>query len=224
MDTEKFLHTYKKVGKLLESILEDPSEINAMEKDLMKSYLLKLYESLDLADIESPSNPIENTKVETPKKKSKEKKNDFRIRNVKNTEPEISPEPSFIFEEEETLSQIREVIEPKETSKEIPEELRSVFQLKEAKEVSDRLGNKPIIDIATAMSINDKLLTINQLFGGNDNLFKETINQIGNLQSYDDAKNLLIESVASEYEWGKDEKSETANQFIHLVHRKFSSQ
>ncbi len=82
------------------------------------------------------------------------------------------------------------------------------------KDVSTKLQNKPITDLTKSIGINDKFLYTKELFGGNAELYKNTIKV---LNEFSDINEALI-YVQENFHW--DENNEAASQLLELVRRK----
>lgn len=98
--------------------------------------------------------------------------------------------------------------------------LEALFSFKKATELSEKLSEMPIADLTKGMSINDRLLYMNELFGRDMAKLDEVLRALNNFPSLDSAKSYLI-GVAAQYNWGDDERSEIAQSFIKLVRRRF---
>lgn len=99
--------------------------------------------------------------------------------------------------------------------------LEALFETPRAVDLSDRLSSQPLTKIEAGLGINERILTINELFGGNISAFEDTLAKLNSLTEFQDAKDFLIQGVAQKYNWGKEEKLKKANYFIRLVRRKF---
>lgn len=82
-------------------------------------------------------------------------------------------------------------------------------------DMSTKLQNKPIGDLAKAIGINDKFLFIKELFNGDSARYSETINHLNTFSDLNDAVIYLQDN----FEW--PEANEYAEKFIDLVRRKF---
>lgn len=98
--------------------------------------------------------------------------------------------------------------------------LEALFSFKKATELSEKLGEMPIADLTKGMSINDRLLYMNELFGRDMAKLDEVLRALNNFPSLESAKSYLI-GVAAQHNWGDDERSEIAQSFIKLVRRRF---
>lgn len=98
----------------------------------------------------------------------------------------------------------------------------SVFLEKSAADIADKYQLERVVTIEGAMGINERMLTINELFGGEHNVFMETVTYINNLGDFESARKYLIEGVAARFNWDSDERLGMASEFVQLVRRKFA--
>lgn len=83
-------------------------------------------------------------------------------------------------------------------------------------DMQSKLQNKPITDLSKAIGINDKFLFTKELFGGDPDLYNQTIKRLNHATDLNDA----IIYIHENFDWEAD--NETAMTFIDLVRRKFS--
>jgi hypothetical protein len=102
------------------------------------------------------------------------------------------------------------------------DEITDLFKHKEAKELSERLGAAPITDLSRALGVNEKIFTINELFGGNKELYDRTVNLINGMSNFEEAKDYLIQNIARTYDWANNTNRKKAKVFIKLVRRRFA--
>ena len=98
--------------------------------------------------------------------------------------------------------------------------VEALFSFKKATELSEKLSEMPIPDLTKGMSINDRLLYMNELFGRDMSKLDEVLRALNNFPSLDSAKSYLM-GVATQFNWGDDDRSEIAQSFIKLVRRRF---
>ena len=84
--------------------------------------------------------------------------------------------------------------------------MEAIFKMDEITDLSAKLSMSKIDDISKAIGINERIFTINELFGGNGNLFTNIINQLNACRDFDQAKALLIAEVAIPQQWEKEDK------------------
>jgi hypothetical protein len=100
------------------------------------------------------------------------------------------------------------------------EKFDELFELTQAREIADKLSESHVPDLNKAMGLNDKFLTINELFGGNPDHFSQTLHQLNGLQNFDEARELLL-NVAEQYNWSAKDKLKKAKVFVKLVRRRY---
>lgn len=83
-------------------------------------------------------------------------------------------------------------------------------------DMQSKLQNKPITDLAKAIGINDKFLFIKELFGGDADLYNQTIKHLNQLTDLNEA----IIYLQEHFSW--DPTSDVTTLFIDLVRRKLS--
>ena len=102
------------------------------------------------------------------------------------------------------------------------EEIEELFAEDSARELSEKLSNLPIKDLRKAMGLNEKIFTMNELFGGNQPVYDATINDLNGLNNFQEAKAYLIKNIAGKYGWTKGSKKKKAQNFIKLVRRRYA--
>ena len=89
------------------------------------------------------------------------------------------------------------------------------------KEISDRLGATAIADLAKGFGLNDKLLNVSELFGGNQNHYEEVIKTLNGMSGYEAAQFYLLD-IAQRYQWAANpERRNFARNFIRTVRRRY---
>jgi len=86
--------------------------------------------------------------------------------------------------------------------------------------VADRLSAKPVGDLRKSIGINERFTLINELFGGNQQLFMESIDKINNVNAYDEARKMLYEELAGTLKWNTE--GNTFHVLDELVKRRFN--
>lgn len=97
----------------------------------------------------------------------------------------------------------------------------ALFEFKEATELSEKLSMQPIRDLTKAMGLNEKIFTINELFGGDSKAFDETVKKLNTFSSFERASEYLANGVAHTYNWPSRSKKKKALNFIQLVKRRY---
>ena len=173
MDLKSISKILKKINRLY-TLVEDLGEASSTEKDLLKAYVVDLYDAVTTSDIEDPKDlELEEMRKKLKKQRKLEKKLKKKKKVVekkvveKEVEEEMEePTPSASVSAEATKIvepiKVRTVAKPK-----VSDALRELFEINSGTEVSDKLAQAPIADLTKAMSINEKIFTVNELFGGN---------------------------------------------------------
>ena len=123
--------------------------------------------------------------------------------------------------EEEVKGKIKETPKPKKAKTGYSNELIELFDLHESSELSDKLASAPISDLTKAMGINEKIFTVNELFGGKQDEMNNMLCALNGLDNFEEAKSVLMNSVAQKYNWTEGSKLKKAKNFIKLVKRRF---
>lgn len=76
-----------------------------------------------------------------------------------------------------------------------------------------------ILDIRSAMNINQRFMFIKELFKGNEQVFLQAIETANSSENYETAVNTLIDLYAQRFNWEID--SEQVNELFDLIGRKF---
>ena len=122
--------------------------------------------------------------------------------------PDPEPEPPST---EPTEDQVRTVPNRK---------VASLFQFKQATELSEKLSERPIQDLTKALAINDRLLYMNELFGRDLNALNDNLSRLNKMENMEEARGLLAR-LAEEYDWTDEEREDIARDFIRLVRRRY---
>jgi hypothetical protein len=212
MDIKQAGILLEKINALHRSMSLDKGEVSKIERDLMLSYVRQYYDALLMPA--AYSSPLSRT-VEQPVAPPAAKPT---------PPPEPAPEP-------EPLPQ-RVQVEPAKPTPPPPAPapapkprakspaVAALFKLQAAKELSEKLGNQSIADLTKAMSINDKLLYANELFGRDMSAMNTKLHEFNGLSHWDAAEAELI-ALAEQHDWTEEERSEIAQSFIKLVRRRF---
>jgi len=86
--------------------------------------------------------------------------------------------------------------------------------IKNDDDLATQLQKRPIQDLKTAISINDKIWFTRELFEGNNEKYLSTLERINNAQSIEEAI-----AFAETFRWNKKESSTKA--FLELIYRRF---
>jgi hypothetical protein len=126
-------------------------------------------------------------------------------------------EPKVVVEQK--TAQIREV----QTTRSVQtfSDTSVLFSTEEARDLSDKLRLRRIDDLSRAMGINERFLTINELFGGDHEAFDRVLRDLNSLGSFQEAKTYLEAGVIDTYGWLDEKKQKKAGVFIQMVRRRY---
>ncbi len=220
MDLKRAGILLEKINKLYDSMRVAPDDISAVEADLMRDYVRRLYDAL-LDDAPGSSATETPDPVEVIRPTSRPKKKAAPAA----PEPETDAEaPASVAEKQTSRSQAHPPAETSRMSSPTPEddEVEVLFEKPPARELAEKLQELPIQDLRRAMGLNERIFTINELFGGDQNAFDETVDRLNRFASFEQAKAYLIQEVAVPFGWTDPKKKEIAKNFIRLVRRLYA--
>lgn len=116
---------------------------------------------------------------------------------------------------------VSEVIEIKEAPIQT-ERYKELFTFKKVEDLSEQLDSTPISSIQKAMGLNERILTQNELFGGDKNSFDNALQRLNSLERFEDARHYLSEELIPQYDWMDEKRIKKAQWFIKLIKRKYS--
>lgn len=236
MDFQKAGILLEKISALYKNMSVDAGSISEIEKDLMRAYLRQFYEQFmpqgqqqgqeqeePPTVLDLPVERKERKKPEAPKPVKEPKAPPPHIYAEEDDDEEESPAPRIIPVPDPPKPQRVKEKPPREKVVESEEELETLFEHHQAKELSEKLSELPIQDLNKAMGLNEKIFTINELFDGDQDAFKQVIQVLNGFRSFDDAKDYLVKEAAFRYNWAHPEKKNKAKNFIKLVRRRYNS-
>lgn len=223
MDIKKIEKRIKKISNLVELIKLD-GKLSQIERDLLLDYVRKLYDELlnssnhmdsKITNIESVHTEEAKLAVVPPPPSKVEK--------IETPQPKVEAPAPIIVEETATTPEVKPqptaVEEPVDSSSEEDESLNELFVFDEIKDLSNKLGMAKISDINKAIGINERIFTIKELFGGDNDVYSSTISKLNNTNSFEEAKEILTKGVATNYNWSDELKFKKAQHFIRIVRR-----
>lgn len=138
----------------------------------------------------------------------------------KPVEAEVESKP-YQTQHSEPVMETHHTIELHPTSKESNDALNKLFDLQKSEEMTSRFGHLPIESIESAMGLNERIFTLNELFGGDKALFDAWCSKLNSLESFYEAKNVLLQGPAKDFRWSDPERIKMAEQFIRIVSRRY---
>lgn len=216
MNFEKSKVLLKKINALHQAA-DEVMGVSALEKDLMLQYVRDFYEAIKEKNKKSKKTagkaaPISKVSISATPPVEQE-----RI---------FEPAPKAVVAVNSSPTQpVKAPVEPivPANQSSISEELSLLFLESEKEDHGSRYTPGSINDIGKSMGINDKILTINELFKGDQGLFNKTIEHLNGLSSFNEAKEYLASGVAEELKWSEASNKGKAIRFIKLMRRRYSS-
>ena len=233
MDFQKAGILLEKIHALFKNMSADSEDVSEIEKDLMRAYLRQFYEHF-LPHEEERHEPLPSSLPLERKEKKKvevlktDEEIEIKSHSPKEEAPLRPPAPRVIVveEEEEEPVEVRPVVEKPQKKKyvaEDAEDIDTLFEHHQATELSEKLSELPIQDLSKAMGLNEKIFTINELFDGDQEAFKQSIQVLNGFHSFEEAKNYLVQEIAIRYNWALPERKNKAKNFIKLVRRRYNA-
>jgi len=202
----------EKINRLYDSMILD-SKIDPFEQELMLSYIKKMYAAFSASG--EPLNPVVESRPAPKPKAAIERPAPKVIKRVVAEPPKVvTPAPTPVADPEE-VEMIKEAAAevippapaptPKPSPKPAPtpppvvktaavdDDVAELFAGDEGKELSDRLASLPIRDLTKAMGLNERILTVNELFGKDQQAFTTSMNIMNTMGNFEEAKVHLAE-------------------------------
>lgn len=159
--------------------------------------------------------------------KKKTPKTDFSSEPEELVEDEIGPEPFLVTKKEEPVIIKPEVViehkpqihhrKEKETLAKHTPTLNEM--LAKAEQTDNIIAKPPVTDLKQAITLNDKLLYIKDLFNGYNLAYAEAIEIINKMNSFETVDAFLQKSYAAKNNWAA--KQGTVDKFYELINRRF---
>ena len=210
--------------KLLVSRFHEQEKVNGLELDVALLKTQEIYDQLLRIKL-VPENAANETKppmpepVVTPTVVAVEPK--ITIPDPPKKEPQkiektTQNEPIPIIEEKKP--QIKpEILAEKISPSDFHPINETLAQQKASGDLSSKWQTAPLTSIVSGIGLNDKFLYIRELFKGDNALYTNTVKYLDTTDSLEDALNF----IRQHFDW--DEKDETVQNFLNLVHRRHGS-
>ncbi len=126
-----------------------------------------------------------------------------------------------------TMGQVPEPAIEKTSMPKAPEHLPhsspkvdALFNIVTGNDLSSRLAETLVPDLTKAFGLNEKILIINDLFGGQQNEYDQVIQKLNGFNNYATAQELLYR-FANRFHWAAETKELRAKNFIKIVRRRY---
>ncbi len=219
MDFSKSKLLLKKINAIHDSVNAFGTGFSQLEKDLILQYLRELYECINLEGDAAPATPQVQAAPVTPTIETPV------VRSA--PQPVAAPVMSSNGSTNGTVASssgtATHVAPPVEKTKKvkIDPELDTLFEESNLTDLSQRFANAPIKDIGKAMGINERILTINELFKGDQQAFQSTADALNACANFEEAKAYLVNGIATKNDWASNKRKKKAVVFIKLIRRRY---
>ena len=217
---KKYLKKLKQYDKLLDKSKEP---LSPLERDLILDYIRKMYEAV-LADNnyeeKHPKHKIKHIKNKQDKKVPPQVETPSPVEDILKDEAEMDTAGETVQAPEVKQANVEPPIE-ENTAVDFSPEFLSIFEDKKGHDLSDKLSMLPIADLKKAFSINERIFTVNELFGGDESEFENALTVLNSLSGFEDAKQFLLKEIAPKYDWDNGKKIKKAANFIKIVKRRY---
>lgn len=212
----------EKIEEETQTEIEEPSQSNTIEFLINK----ESYEE-DKFDFESKSTEqlfdrklsTEEEAILAQRKKVKENL----IRNSEDlVEDEIGPEPFLVHDINLPIAKETTVTLKKEIKSSDEEAVLTLNEILAQQASAPRINDSKslaISDLKEAITLNDKLIFIKDLFNGYNLAYAEAIEIVNRMPNFDAADNFLQKNYAEKYSWA--DKQATTDKFYLLINRRF---
>jgi len=210
----------------IKELMKEIAELNALDLDFKKEELDVLMSAAKLlhercAVINYLRNK-ENLREEN--KLAEEQKRESQLTEIEEKQEEIIAEKEEeISIEEEIAVNLSSALDKEEsvqkknlTALSLHEKLS---QATANKSISSKMQLGKILNLRTAIGLNDKFAYVNELFGGNVDTFNRAIDELNHLESFESALKLIEFQYEKNYKW--DFENPTVKQFIALIERRY---
>jgi hypothetical protein len=147
-----------------------------------------------------------------------------------------------LAEEEEQIEEPEEIVALEEPNAPVKEEAKSIEKKEEpvkdkdevltinqrmssqktaASNITEQAGAQPVTNLKAAITLNDKLLYIKDLFNGYSLAYSEAIEILNRFNTFEEANRFLNKNYTLKNNW--DSKPETADKFFALLKRRYSN-
>ena len=213
MNLDKTSKALKRINRLYE-LVSEMGEASTTEQDLLKAYVVDLYKAVSDGE-ELPVAEATPVVVAAPAPTPAPVKAPIEEVHEEALE-EVPVEATPVAAKSQKAKKAKATPAPNQS------ELSELFQTEQINELSDKLSFSPISDLTKAMGLNERIFTVNELFGGNNEEFQNMMVALNGLGSYDEAKSVLMSSVATKYGWAESGKMKKARNFIKIVQRRYT--
>ncbi|MFN4255400.1 MAG: hypothetical protein ACK4Q5_10380 [Saprospiraceae bacterium] len=251
MDLQKAKIYLDKINREFGRMAKDPETITRIDVDIMLAHIRELYDACLSEKTEAAPPPTHKPAPPAPKAAEPAPPPPAVVREtpppppqpvvvveppkpapappppppIVATEPAPStpkvPDPEPVAPKQPEPAPVPKPVEIVVASARVSPETESLFEQKQARELSEKLAETPIPDLYRGIALNDRLLFQAELFGKDNQAMMDTLAALNGMLSFEQAKAYLVENVIVKYEWADKKRADRAKEFIRLVRRRF---
>lgn len=215
------------------NIFQESEGLSSIERDLLLRRIQDLYEVVLKGDFEEIVKRTEKPKLAPVKEMPKPVWPPKVTEKPKPITPKPVPKPISKPVVERPKAETPKVETPKPIVVEKPKEIvyepindnsaeiEELFEFKIATDLSEKLSASAIADLKTSMGINERFLTISELFKGNKAQYDDAIDTLNSFDDFEQAKNYITRILIPEFDWTSDKKINQAKTFVKKVRRRY---
>ena len=206
-----------------ETTIQKADKTDNVLEDINSEIIELIQEQDTIKDIEEVEEPEEKKNEE---KMAEETVDDEAKEKIKDINIEQEEENIITKKETEREEEIKDIPEEKNYEKKIiadtftknkPSLNDMLSNMKSNKNLASILKDGPIVNLKSAIKLNDRIWYIKELFGGNSVTYEKTIDSINNSNNLDEALNYLV----ANFNWDQSKKSTIT--FLELIFRRFAN-
>ncbi len=111
------------------------------------------------------------------------------------------------------------LIDSIEEISEMEQSLNETFQGEHSRTLAQKFNKKPITDLKSAITINQKFLFISRLFNDDKDAFEMAVKKINTFTSYLEADDYVQNNLKRQFDW--EMKNPTVKEMMELIERRF---
>ena len=209
----------KKASKLEKGklSLDELSEMLDSSRDIYERLTVLRYKAIleknEIVEELSSSKIISQEEIE---EKVEESNFAFKFDIEKEETLEISPNQKNLIDE------INEIGEPISEADDNSVNAKYASSSEKAESLAEKLTKTKIKDLKEGIALNQKFLFMNDLFGGDKDEYDSALEKLNSCETLLEAKAYLTSEIETKHGWESESKSESVQQFISLLERKFS--
>jgi hypothetical protein len=221
MSSAHYKNLYALISALSDGVKKmEQGKLNPLQVELLLDDARSLHERLAVIQYLSAEKEVKSSQKADQKKENKKSSVSIKFGDV-----ETKEEPVKQIDLEESIDEVLENNDKDNSEFSAVEEsstgssVNDRFTQNEESSLADKFGKQPIIDLFSAIGLNEKFLFIEELFGGDSNVYKQQLELLNSMESFDAAIDYINNKMLQEYGWKL--KGGVEKRFIKLIERRY---